>query len=206
MSLEAFNVTRYIDVPEGRIAYSDAGGAGTPVVLVPGLGNLRATFRFVVPLLLRGGARAIALDLRGHGESSLTFSSYTAADVGADVVALLRALRVGEAGVPPAIVLGNSLGAGAAVWAAAEHPTAVQSLVLEGPFVRDAKVGCFAALALSLALKRPWGPASWKMVRELFLVFDWAVWVTIGPVLLGVCPRPSPGTRATSWFVCFISL
>ena len=80
------------------------------------------------------------------------------------------------------------MGAGAAVWAAAEHPTAVQSLVLEGPFVRDAKVGCFAALALSLALKRPWGPASWKMVRVCFgrLGYQWTS-------VVGALPTPFPG-------------
>jgi pimeloyl-ACP methyl ester carboxylesterase len=54
------------------------------------------------------------------------------------------------------------MGAGVAVWAAAEAPDLVAALVLIGPFVRDAPTGRGAVLAFRLALLRPWGPAAWS--------------------------------------------
>lgn len=140
----------------GNIAYSSYGTGAETIVLLPGLGDSRDTFRHLAPLLIQAGFRVVTVDLRGQGDSSATFDSYTAADVGADLVALLDHLAC-----PPAIVLGNSLSAAAAVWAAAERPAAIRALILEGPFVRDVPVGCFTAAALKLLLSGPWGPAAW---------------------------------------------
>ena len=42
--------TSHLTRPEGRVAY-DVGGDGPLVVLVPGMGDLRATYRFVAPVL-----------------------------------------------------------------------------------------------------------------------------------------------------------
>lgn len=57
--------------------------------------------------------------------------------------------------------MGNSMSAGAAVWAAAQAPEAVAGLVLIGPFVRSTPVGLMAVLAFRLALMRPWGLGAW---------------------------------------------
>ena len=43
-------VTRYLSRPEGRIGY-DVAGDGPLVVLVPGMGDLRAAYRFLAPAL-----------------------------------------------------------------------------------------------------------------------------------------------------------
>jgi pimeloyl-ACP methyl ester carboxylesterase len=67
---------------------------------------------------------------------------------------------IGELG-GSAVVVGNSMGAGAAAWAAAEAPDRVAGLVLIGPFVRQVPVGAAAILAFRLALMWPWGRAAW---------------------------------------------
>jgi pimeloyl-ACP methyl ester carboxylesterase len=142
------------------VAYEET-GAGRLVVLVPGIGDTRAQYRFLVPELVATGHRVVAMDLRGLGESDTGFSDYSAAAVGADVVALLR-----ELGAGPAHLVGQSMGAGAVCWAAAEAPELVASLTLIGPFVRDIPPASpLKAALMSVVLKgmllRPWGAAAW---------------------------------------------
>lgn len=130
--------TQHLTTGGGTIAYDDTGGAGPLVVCLPGLGDLRSEYRHLTPLLVRAGHRVVTADLRGHGGSSVGWSSYDPEDVGADLVALLDELEADADG--GAVVLGCSLSAAAAVWAAAERPDAVAGLVLLGPFVRDLPV------------------------------------------------------------------
>lgn len=146
----------YLERPGGRIAY-DVTGEGPLVVCVPGMGDLRSVYRSLGPALAEAGYRVATMDLRGHGDSDAGFADYDDVATGGDVVALVRQLGGG-----PAVLVGNSMGAGAAAWAAAEAPDLVTSLVLIGPFVRNAPVGRGAALAFRLALMRPWGPAAWN--------------------------------------------
>ncbi len=148
--------TRYLARPGGRIAY-DVVGDGPLVVCIPGMGDLRSTFRFLAPALVEAGYRVATMDLRGHGQSDATFDAYDDVAAGGDLLALMR-----ELGEGPAVLVGNSMGAGAATWAAAEAPGLVRGLVLVGPFVRNAPVARGAALAFRLALLRPWGPAAWN--------------------------------------------
>src|ERR1035438_4053398 len=67
--------TSYLGRPGGRIGY-DVAGTGPLLVLVPGMGDLRAGYRFLVPALRAAGYRVACTDLRGHGDSDTTFSSY----------------------------------------------------------------------------------------------------------------------------------
>ena len=60
------------------------------------------------------------------------------------------------------MIIGNSMGAGAATWAAAENPEAVSGLVLVGPFVRNAPVGALSLILFRLALMKPWGRWAWN--------------------------------------------
>src|SRR5450755_601050 len=133
--------TRYLSRPEGRIGY-DVAGDGSLVVLVPGMGDLRAGYRFLAPALRAAGYRVACTDLRGHGDSDTTFASYGDEDTAGDVVAL-----IGELG-GPAVVVGNSMGAGSAVLAAAERPDLVSGLVLVGPFVRDPAISAMRRVLL----------------------------------------------------------
>lgn len=146
--------TRYLSRPGGRIAY-DIQGEGPLIVCVPGMGELRSSYRFLVPALVEAGYRVVTMDLRGHGDSDTTFDTYDDVAAGSDLVALLEAL--GER----AAIVGNSMGAGASVWAAAEAPHRVAALVLIGPFVRQVPVGKLMELAFGLAMLRPWARAAW---------------------------------------------
>ncbi|MBG6059790.1 pimeloyl-ACP methyl ester carboxylesterase [Cryobacterium sp. MP_M5] len=149
-------VTRFLAQPEGRIAY-DIQGAGPLVLLVPGMGDLRSTYRFLTSALVAAGYTVATTDLRGHGDSSSVFSSYGDAVTASDLVALLDDLG------KPAVVVGNSMGAGAAVIAAADRPELVNGLVLVGPFVREpASNTRFNRLFLRLLMARPWAAAAWK--------------------------------------------
>lgn len=146
---------QFLHRPGGRIAY-DVRGSGPPVVCLPGMGDLRSTYRHLAPALADAGFRVATMDLRGHGDSDATFTDYDDEAAGSDALALIE-----EIGGGPAVVVGNSMGAGAAVWAAAEQPGAVAGLVLLGPFVRDIPTSPAQRAALALALRRPWGPTVW---------------------------------------------
>jgi len=131
-------------------------GSGPLLICAPGMGDLRSVYRFLSPVLSAAGFSVVTMDLRGHGDSDATFSDYDDVAAGTDLIALAE--HLGGA----AVLVGNSMAAGAAAWAAAEAPDLVAGLVLIGPFVRNAPVGFPAMLAFRLALLRPWGPAAWK--------------------------------------------
>src|ERR1035438_3655588 len=136
--------TSYLARPRGRIGY-DVAGEGPLVVLVPGMGDLRAGYRFLAPALRAAGYRVACTDLRGHGDSDATFSSYGDEETAGDVIALIEELG------GPAVVVGNSMGAGAAALAAAQRPGLVSGLVLVGPFVRNGKTSAMQRILLRVA-------------------------------------------------------
>jgi pimeloyl-ACP methyl ester carboxylesterase len=147
--------TRYLTRPGGRIAY-DLGGEGPLVVLVPGMGDLRTTYRFLAPSIRDAGYRVASTDLRGHGGSDTTFASYGDVETSGDVLALVEELG------GPAVIVGNSLGAGSAVLVAADRPELVRGLVLVGPFVRDGKVSAVQLLTQRIATTPLWAARVWK--------------------------------------------
>ena len=141
--------------PDGRVAY-DLAGSGPLVVLVPGMGELRSSYRFVAPALRAAGYRVACTDLRGHGDSDATFASYGDTDTASDITALIETLGA------PAIIAGNSMAAGSAVLVAAQRPELVLGLVLVGPYVRDARTSSIKRLMFRVAMARPWIAVSWK--------------------------------------------
>lgn len=148
----------FLPRPEGRIAYTDT-GSGPLVVAVPGMGDLRSTYDDVVPALVAAGYRVVVTDLRGHGDSDTTFRTHGDEATGSDLLALVEHLGAG-----PAVLLGNSMGASAAAWAAAERPDLVRGLVLLSPLLRQPgspAVQAVMRLALRVLLARPWGAAFW---------------------------------------------
>jgi pimeloyl-ACP methyl ester carboxylesterase len=153
--------TSYLLRPEGRIGY-DVGGVGPLIVLVPGMGDLRAAYRFLAPELRAAGYRVASTDLRGHGDSDSNFASYGDVETASDIVALIEELG------GPAIVVGNSMGAGAAAFAAAERPELISALVLVGPFVRNGETTSVQKLLLRIAMAQPWAALSWSSTRGRF--------------------------------------
>lgn len=148
--------TRYLDRPDqGRIAY-DVQGEGPLILLAPGMGELRSTYRFLAPTLAAAGYTVVSTDLRGHGDSSASFTSYGDVDTAGDLEALLRGLGA------PAVIVGNSMAAGAAVITAAGHQGLVRGLVLIGPFVREPSVSALARLIFRVLMARPLAVPVWK--------------------------------------------
>ncbi len=146
---------RMLNRDEGRIAY-DVRGSGPLVVCLPGMGELRSSYRHNVEALAGAGFRVATMDLRGHGDSDATFSAYDDVAAGSDALALVEELG------GPALLVGNSMGAGAAVWAAAERPDLVAGLALIGPFVRQVPINPLLAWAFRVAMMRPWAPTVWN--------------------------------------------
>jgi pimeloyl-ACP methyl ester carboxylesterase len=139
---------------EGAIAY-EVRGEGPLVVCVPGMGELRSSYRHNAVALVQAGFRVALMDLRGHGDSDATFERYDDVAAATDVIALIEQLG------GPAVVVGNSMGAGAAVWAAAERRDLVAGLVLVGPFVRNAPINPLLGWAFKVAMSGPWAAAVW---------------------------------------------
>ncbi|MEU0504851.1 alpha/beta hydrolase [Nocardia sp. NPDC005998] len=109
-----------------QIAYRDSAvGAGTPVVLVHGMGGDGHTWDRFAHTLVRSGRRVIIPDLRGHGRSAHT-ESYLFAEFGADVLNLCDRL-----GLDSVDLVGHSLGGYAVSCVAQERPELVRRLVIE---------------------------------------------------------------------------
>ncbi len=126
--------TRFLDLPQGRLAYDDTGD-GPLIIATPAMLDLRSELRFLVPLLVKSGFRVVTVDQRGMGETSGPWPAYGSTPLAHDLTALLRHLDAG-----PAIIYGTSNGAAAGVYVAAETPELVRGLVLAAPFVRDGKM------------------------------------------------------------------
>ncbi|HEY4279435.1 MAG TPA: alpha/beta hydrolase [Conexibacter sp.] len=148
--------TNFLSRPEGRIAY-DVTGDGPLVVCVPGMGVVRSVFRSTVAPLVAAGYRVATFDIRGHGDSDDSFSSYDDEALASDLLALIDHLGGGSA-----LVLGSSMGAGAGVIAAAQAPEKIAGLGLLGPFVRQPAVNAAKTLMMRVMLTKPWGPAAWR--------------------------------------------
>jgi len=101
----------------------DWGGGGTPLLLLPGMGQSAHIFRALVPFL-GGRFRALAVSPRAHGESDSPETGYTLASFTADVRAVMDALEIGRAAV-----VGHSFGGAVATRLAAEAPERVSHLV-----------------------------------------------------------------------------
>jgi pimeloyl-ACP methyl ester carboxylesterase len=157
----------------GRIAYTVTGD-GPLVVAVPGMGDVRSTYRDVVGPLADAGYRVAVMDLRGHGGSDTTFTDHGDVATGQDLLALVDHLG------GSAVLVGSSMGAGAAAWAAAERPDAVAGLVLFGPFLRDPATSAARTAANRLlfraTLARPWGAAVWARLYSSFAKGRKAPW------------------------------
>src|SRR3954469_12832189 len=109
-----------------RLAYSTY-GAGPPVVLLHGgLGN-REDWGNQVPVLVRGGYRAILIDSRGHGRSTRDARPFTYARMAADMLAVMDGL-----GVERAAIVGWSDGAILGLSLAMRHPARVSRVFAFG--------------------------------------------------------------------------
>ncbi|PWU60256.1 alpha/beta hydrolase [Micromonospora globispora] len=133
----------------GTIAY-EVHGDGPLAVLSHGMGENRRTFRHLIPLLVTAGYRVASVDVRGHGDSSAHWPSYAPAEVGADLLAVVRALGGG-----PATLVGSSSSAAAVVFAAVDAPELVNGVVQLSPFVAQPRPNPVMRAAQALVLRSP---------------------------------------------------
>jgi 3-oxoadipate enol-lactonase len=121
--MSAPSPTQWLDVPGGRLAY-DRAGHGAPIVyLHAAIVDRRVWER---EFQHRAGAHTVVrYDRRGLGESPPATAAYSEV---ADLHALFEALHL-----PPAVLVGNSMGGGLALDYALEHPAQVRALLLVAP-------------------------------------------------------------------------
>lgn len=113
----------YAAVNGARVAWQQM-GEGPDLILLHGLAASRA-FWFPAAMSLQKRHRVTLFDLRGHGYSERTWSGYSSADMGRDLLALMDALQISSADV-----VGHSYGGGAALEAAVMAPSRVRRLAL----------------------------------------------------------------------------
>ncbi|HMK81142.1 MAG TPA: alpha/beta hydrolase [Xanthobacteraceae bacterium] len=133
-----------------EIAYLDQ-GVGDPIVLVHGFASNKET-NWVQPgwvsTLTRDDRRVIALDNRGHGQST---KLYEPVDYHTDLMAGDVAALIAHLGLPRADVMGYSLGARISTVLAARHPQRVRALILGGVGIKLIEVaGLHSDLARAL--------------------------------------------------------
>lgn len=122
----------------GRVAvhgvdyYYEIHGTGDPLVVLHGGLMSSDSFRPLLPELGEG-RQIIAVDLQGHGRTTLGDRPITLVDSANDIDALLEKI-----GVPRADVFGYSFGGGIALRLAIQHPQRVKKLVIaSAPFAQD---------------------------------------------------------------------
>lgn len=103
-----------LGVPGGTIAYEvhepvgvGAGSAAESwplVVCSPAMGDVRDVYAPLAQSLNEAGFRVVTADLRGHGDSSATFTAYGDEATASDLIALIEALDTGSAVVGPRVV------------------------------------------------------------------------------------------------------
>lgn len=111
-----------LELSDGEIHYTSH-GEGPLVFLLHGGGLDGRMWDQQVPVLA-DSYRVVVPDARGHGQSSTPLAPFRHSD---DVAALVRHLDAG-----PAVLVGLSMGAGAAVDTTLEHPDLVKGVVISG--------------------------------------------------------------------------
>jgi 3-oxoadipate enol-lactonase len=157
-------------VGELTLHYDERGdGDGAPIVLLHGLGSSSADWALQLPVLA-AQHRVFAVDLPAHGGSSRPRGRLTVETMATGVAGLL-----GTLGVPPAHVVGLSLGGCVALTLALDHAERVRSLTLVNAFARLTPAGPRGVL---------------RMLTRLALLACAPMHVVAAYVAGGLFPRP----------------
>jgi pimeloyl-ACP methyl ester carboxylesterase len=114
-----------------EIAYLDE-GEGDPIILVHGFAsskNVNWVYPAWVSELKKNGRRVIALDLRGHGDSSKLYEpeEYSIEILASDVITLMDNLKLERADI-----MGYSMGGRTTAYLARYQPARLRSAILGG--------------------------------------------------------------------------
>ena len=110
---------------DGAEIYYEVHGSGPAVLFVHGSGGHHAAWYQQVPYLTGRGYSVLTLDLRGFGRSTSEVDEYDSLEFPADILAVLDA-----AGIDEAVLVGQSIGAAAALKVAVAHPERAAGVVL----------------------------------------------------------------------------
>jgi pimeloyl-ACP methyl ester carboxylesterase len=121
-------------IPEGFVSgFTEAngvrlhhvsGGAGPPLLLVPGWPQTWAAWRYVMPELANKH-RVIAVDFRGMGQSEKPADGFDVGTLATDLVAMMN-----ELGHASFLCVGHDIGTWIAFALGIDHPNAVQRMVV----------------------------------------------------------------------------
>jgi pimeloyl-ACP methyl ester carboxylesterase len=113
--------------------YYEIHGAGEPLLLLHGgLGSIDMFGGNVLPALAKT-RQVIAVDLQGHGRTTLGDRPIDLIDIGNDLAQVLR-----ELGLEQVDVAGYSFGGGAGLRLAIQHPAVVRRLtIISAPYAQD---------------------------------------------------------------------
>jgi pimeloyl-ACP methyl ester carboxylesterase len=172
-------MTEFLTTQGGTLAYELTATTGSLVVLAHGMGDSRQAYRFLIPSLVEAGYRVAAVDLRGCGESSAEWGSYTRTDIASDLVTLVRHLG------GPAVLVGHSIAGGAVTIAAATAPELVTAAVELSPFTRKQtmRLGDLRVAAFRRGMRHLLGATLLGSTRQ------WAKYLDIA----------YPGTKPDDW-------
>ncbi|EMC92042.1 hypothetical protein BAUCODRAFT_38060 [Baudoinia panamericana UAMH 10762] len=149
-------VLRSINTAGGTLAV-EIEGEGPLVICSPGMGDTRDAYAPFAKQLVSQGYCVASMDIRGHGDSSTTFTQYGDAAQAEDFLTVAKELNKG-----PAVLAGCSFSAGAATIAAGKSPESVVGIILLGPFLRN-PMGAVGMWFMPLLFRWPWGPTMWQM-------------------------------------------
>ena len=159
-------------VPSGDI-YFETHGAGTPVMLVPGLGGVGSYWNPNIPAFAQK-YQVVLHDHRGTGQSSRSRIHYTVDQMTDDLMAVMNHLEIEKAHL-----VGHSTGGAIGQTLAAKHPERLISLVIYAswtkadPFFRRVFEARRALLTAS-------GAAAYVRSTAIFLYPDWWINDNIG--------------------------
>lgn len=139
---------------EGCSLHYEEYGHGTPLILIHGLGSSSQDWELQVPALARH-YRLIVVDVRGHGRSDKPRERYSIEGFTYDLVALIEHLDL-----PPAHVVGLSMGGMIAFQLAVDEPGRVKSLCI---------VNSAPQVKVRSAQEYGWWVKRWTLARVLSL-------------------------------------
>lgn len=143
--------------PQGKLFVDDGGRGGVPVVFLHSAAG--STKHWTAQLgHLRQTRRAVAIDLRGHGQSDQPRDGhFEIAQLASDVAAVVDALDL-----PPFVLVGHSMGGAVAVSYAGQHPGRLAGLFLLDPAADLRKMPPDQAKAMMAGLRSDaWIDAVW---------------------------------------------
>ncbi len=120
---------RSVDLPDGATINTILAGEGPTIVVVHGLTSNHLDWGPMAPLLIDAGFSVLAIEQRGHGQSTAGTAGFGSAQLGDDLAVVFEALDI-----KAAALMGHSMGGMASMSYAVHHGAAfyerVERLVL----------------------------------------------------------------------------